>query len=335
MEFDNLDDLRLLLATAETGSLTGAGKRRGLSTAAVSSAIKRLETALGVRLFERTTRSVRPTAEGEVMIDHARRALDLVAQGQALVRAGSDSLAGTIRITTAPVLAREVLAFWLAEFAARHPGITIDLQVSDAQLDLVRDGIDLALRHGPLADSSHTARLLVPARRVACASPAYLAARGEPRAPQDLAGHECLVYHVRGRRLDQWQFEPLDGPPGGPPVRVSVGGRLACNDASIAQQWAIEGRGIVYQSELALTAPLARGELVQLLPGHAGEPAPLYAVLPGRLYVPARVTQVVDQLAALFAQKLAALRDCLVTTARSSELAPITLAPGESRRPGE
>src|SRR3990167_1742921 len=96
MEFDNLDDLRVLLATAESGSLTSAGKRCGLSTAAVSSALKRLETSLGVRLFERTTRSVRPTVEGEVMIDHARRALDLVFEGQALVRDGIDLASGEL-----------------------------------------------------------------------------------------------------------------------------------------------------------------------------------------------------------------------------------------------
>ncbi|MEO7392913.1 MAG: LysR family transcriptional regulator, partial [Ramlibacter sp.] len=104
MEIDNLDDLRVLLAIAETGTLTAAGKRCRLSTAAVSAAIKRLEQALGARLFERTTRSVRPTAEGEVMIDYARRALELVAEGQALVRAGSLGLAGTIRVTVAAAL---------------------------------------------------------------------------------------------------------------------------------------------------------------------------------------------------------------------------------------
>lgn len=299
MEFDNLDDLRVLLATAETGSLTSAGKRCGLSTAAVSSALKRLETGLGVRLFERTTRSVRPTVEGEVMIDHARRALDLVFEGQALVRAGSVGLAGTIHITVAAALAREMLARWLAEFGDAHPGIRIELLVSDAQLDMVRDGIDIALRHGPLADSSHSARLLCPARRVACASPAYLARRGTPQQPHDLAEHECLVYHVRGRRLDQWQFEVLDDA-GATPLRISVGGRLACNDASIAQQWALQGRGVLYQSELALTAALASGELVRLFPRHTGEPAPLYAVLPSRRYVPARVQALIEHLVARF-----------------------------------
>lgn len=305
MEFDNLDDLRVLLATAETGSPTGAGRRCGLSTAAVSAAIKRLEAALGVRLFERTTRSVRTTAEGDVMIDHARRALELVAQGQARVMAGSAGLVGTIRITVAAALAREMLAQWLAAFGEMHPRIRIDLQISDAHVDLIKEGIDLALRHGPLPDSSHGARLLAPAHRVACASPAYLARAGKPKAPQELAGHECLVYHVRGRRLDQWRFRPLAG---GAALDVQVDGRLMCNDASIAQQWALEGRGIVYQSELALTGPLADGRLARLFPRHEGEPAPLYAVLPSQRYVPARVSALVDWLAQRFGDKLVTLR---------------------------
>lgn len=302
MGFDNLDDLRVLLATAETRGLTSAGKRCGLSTAAVSAAIKRMETALGVRLFERTTRSVRPTAEGEVMIDHARRALELVSEGQALVQAGTAGLAGTIRVTVATVLAHELIAHWLAEFAAAHPAIAVDLQVSDAHLDLVREGIDLALRTGPLPDSSHSARLLAKAHRVACASPAYLARHGTPGDPAELARHQCFVYHVRGRRLDLWHFEK-----DGQPQRVRVDGRLTSNDASIAQQWALEGRGILYQSELALIDALASGRLVRLFPDHRGEAAPLYAVLPSARYVPARVQVVMDQLAALFAGRLAQL----------------------------
>jgi DNA-binding transcriptional LysR family regulator len=297
MEFDNLDDLRVLLATAETGSLTGAGRRCGLSTAAVSAAIKRLETALGVRLFERTTRSVRPTEEGEVMIDHA---LEIVSEGQARVRAGSSGLTGTIRITAAAVFAHEMLATWLAEFAVQHPQLHVDLLVSDAHLDLVRDGIDLALRNGPLADSSHTARLLGSARRVACASPDYVARHGDPGQPSELASHECLVYHVRGRRMGIWQFDRE----GEPAQQVRVSGRLACNDASIAQQWALQGRGILYQSELALVDSLASGKLVRLMPGYRGEDASLYAVLPSRRYVPARVQTVMDQLAAAFSSRL-------------------------------
>jgi DNA-binding transcriptional LysR family regulator len=303
MEFDNLDDLRVLLATAEAGSLTAAGKRCGLSTAAVSAAMKRLEHTLGARLFERTTRSVRPTPEGEVMIDHARRALELVAEGHARVRAGTRGLSGTIRITAATAMSHIVLARWLADFAEANPGLSIDLQVSDSQLDLVRDGVDVALRNGPLPDSTLIARLLAPAHRLACASPQYLARHGTPQHPAELAEHDCITYQVRGRRLTLWRFEPFD-PTVGEGCEVHVRGRLASDNAAIAHQWALQGRGIVYQPELDLGDALARGDLVRLFPGYVGQPSPLYAVLPSSRFVPMRVKVLVDELSRFFAARL-------------------------------
>jgi len=301
MAFDNLDDLRVLLATAETGSLTAAGRRCGLSTAAVSAAMKRLEATLGARLFERTTRSVRPTPEGDVMIDHARRALEIVAEGQALVSAGCGELAGTIRISAATAMSHVVLAPWLAEFAAQHPGLEIDLQVSDSLIDLVRDGIDVALRNGPLPDSTMVARLLAGAHRVACASPDYLARHGTPQHPSELAQHECITYQVRGRRLSVWRFTPREG---GEACEVRVRGRLASDTAAVAHLWARQGRGVVYQSELDLGDSIARGELVPLFADHVGAEAPLYAVLPSKRFVPQRVKVLVDELAALFSRRL-------------------------------
>lgn len=305
MKFDNLDDMQVLLATADTGSFTAAGKRLGLSTAAVSAAAKRVERALGARLFDRTTRAVRPTAEGEVLVDYARRALALLSEGQAQVRKGSNGLSGSIRITVAAALAHQRLAHWLAEFVDVNPALKVDLVVSDAVVDLVRDGVDIALRHGPLADSSHTARLLAPALRVACASPAYFLRRGVPTDPSELDQHECLVYQVRGRRCDQWLFERRDGQ--GAPVLAKVSGRLSCNDESIAHQWALQGRGVLYQSEMALADALASGSLVRLFPDHAGEPAPLFAVLPGGRFVPRRISAVIEYLMTRFDQSPATL----------------------------
>jgi DNA-binding transcriptional LysR family regulator len=300
MEFDNLADLRVLLATAETGSLTAAGRRCGLSTAAVSAAMKRLEKTLGARLFERTTRSVRPTPEGDVMIEHARRALELVAEGQARVRAGCGDLSGTIRITASTAMSHQVLAPWLAQFAARHPGVTIDLQVSDAHLDFVRDGVDVALRNGPLPDSTQVARPLAMAHRIACASPRYLAAHGTPRHPQELERHDCITYHVRGRLLNVWSFTPLNGEDAAR-CEVRVRGRLSCDTAAVAQLWARQGGGVVYQSALDLGDALRAGELVRLFPDHRGAEVPLYAVLPSQRYLPARVKALIDELAQLFA----------------------------------
>jgi DNA-binding transcriptional LysR family regulator len=304
MAFDNLDDLRVLLATADTGSLTAAGRRCGLSTAAVSAAMKRLEATLGARLFDRTTRSVRPTAEGEVMIDHARRALDLVAEGQAKVRGERGELVGTINVTASSAMSQRLLAGWLGEFAADHPGLEIDLQVSDSWLDLVKDGVDVALRNGPLPDSSLAARLLAPAHRQAFASVAFIERHGEPQHPAELAALDCIIGRLRGRKLGRWRFSPRDG---AEPLDVPVRGRLACDNAAVALQWARQGRGVVYLSEIDLHEAVRRGEMRRLFAGAAGfdgEAAPLYAVLPSARFTPHRVKVMVDALAAWFGARM-------------------------------
>lgn len=291
MELNNLDDLKILLATAESGSLTAAGQRCALSTAAVSSAIKRLENTLGVRLFERTTRVVRPTTAGLVMIEHARQALDILAQGQAQARQGQTALEGVLRVTVSASLAHEWVAQGLADFVQRHPGLELDLLVSDAQLDLVREGIDMALRLGPLPDSGHHACLVRDARRVACASPAYLQAHGVPTTPLELEHHRCIIYYVRSGRYAQWNFSKEQSDAS---WSAKVHGALVCNDASIAQHWALQGHGILYASELAVAQALRSGDLVRLLPDYVGDAAPLYAVFPSARFVCAKVRSAID-----------------------------------------
>jgi DNA-binding transcriptional LysR family regulator len=291
MELNNLDDLKIMLATAESGSLTAAGQRCALSTAAVSSAIKRLENTLGVRLFERTTRVVRPTAAGLVMIEHARQALEILAQGQAQAGRGQTALQGVLRVTVSASMAHAWVAQGLADFVQRHPGLELDLLVSDAQLDLVREGIDMALRFGPLSDSGHHACLVRDAYRVACASPAYLQAHGVPTNPRELEHHRCIIYYVRGERYAQWNFSQAQS---GVEWSIKAHADLVCNDASIAQQWALQGRGILYASELAVVQALRSGDLVRLFPDYVCDAAPLYAVFPNARFVSAKVRSAIE-----------------------------------------
>ena len=168
----------------------------------------------------------------------------------------------------------------------------------------MREGIDLALRNGPLEDSTLVARLLVTTRRVACASPEYLARHGAPQTPRELSAHDCITYHVRGRRMSTWHFTPIGG---GQREACEVRGRLATNDAAIAHLWARQGRGISYLSELVINEALACGELVRILPGYLGAPVPLYAVWPCNRFVHARVTRLIESLAAFLSLKVSAL----------------------------
>lgn len=300
-EFDNLNALPVLLAVAETGSLTAAARHLDVSAATVSATIKRAETRLGVRLFERTTRALRITAEGTVMIEHARRALAIVAQAQDELRSGARGISGRITITASAMMARELLVDWTADFVARHPAVEIDLQGDDQQADLVRGGFDVALRNGPLPDSGLAARLLTPARRWACASPAYLRKHPAIRQPQDLAQHACLVTRRGGRAYDHWRFAPVAAPQ--QCVDVKVGGRLWSHDASTAFLWALGGRGVTYQSEVVVADAIRRGDLARVLPKYVGDEVPLYAVLPANRLVPGRVNVLLNELSAFFAAR--------------------------------
>ena len=168
--------------------------------------------------------------------------------------------------------------------------------------------MDVALRNGPLPDSSLAARLLSPAHRQAFASRGFIERHGLPLHPAELSELDCIIGRLRGRRLDRWRFTPRrDSRDGGvvEPLEVPVSGRLACDNAAVALQWARQGRGVVYLSEIDLHEPVRRGEMQRLFPAFDGEPAPLYAVLPSARFTPHRVKVMVDALAAWFAARAA------------------------------
>jgi DNA-binding transcriptional LysR family regulator len=211
---------------------------------------------------------------------------------------------GSIRITVGTLLAREMMSEWLANYVVTHPGITLHLLVNDDRPDLGAENIDIALRPGPLADPKLSGRLLATARRVACASPAYLQRMGSPASPQDLVKHNCLVHRSQNSWLDEWEFTPVN-PPGTEPIRVKVPCTLVCDDASVAYQWALQGRGIIYNSELSLKRALASGSLVRLLNDHLGAAAPLYAVHLSSRGMTEQAQDLLDQLAIDFGRESA------------------------------
>ena len=302
MKIDNVADLRVLVETARRGSLTAASKELGVTPAAASAMLKRLEALLGTRLFERSTRAMRLTAEGQVLLDYAARAVDLLEEGEAQLVDTGARLVGTLRVSVPSDLTRSVLLPWFDEFLALHPGVQLALSVSDRLADVMRDSVDVALRYGDLEDSRLVARTLASTRRVLCASPAYMARHGAPQAPEDLVKHNCLTFHLNGRRYISWRFER-----GGEWTEVQVDGDRGADDAALAHQWALAGAGLTYKSELDLVHDLASGALVRLLPEWEGERYPLNAILPSNRFLPARVRALVDFLAARF-EKLAAAR---------------------------
>jgi DNA-binding transcriptional LysR family regulator len=295
MAIANTEDLRVLIETARGGSLTAAARALGITPAAASATLKRLETQLGTRLFERSTRAMRLTSQGQVLLDYARRAFDLLAEGESQIAADRAELVGSIRLACSSDLARTTLLPWLGEFLESHPGLELTLSVGDLPLDVVRDEVDVAVRYGKLADSRLVARKLAVTRPVLSASPAYLRRHPAPQTPADLLQHNCLTFERNGRRHQLWRFA-LDGQW----TEVRVNGDRSADDASLVREWALAGAGIVLKSGIDQRQDLASGALVRLLPEWETEPYPLHALLPSGRFVPHRVRALVDFLALKF-----------------------------------
>lgn len=300
MRFENIEEPRVLVETARLGSLSAAARALQITPAAASAALKKLEARLGVRLFERTTRSLSITSEGEVLLAYCERALSLLDEGAASIAEGLGTLRGRLRVTAPSDLLRRTMLPMLDAFLDIHPGVELMLSVGDTVQDVVRDQVDVALRYGEPGDSRLVALAIADVFRSAVASPAYLAQRGTPLHPEDLSGHECLSFVIRQRRQLLWSFWP-DAEATSEPLRVRVSGRRTADDAGIVQRWAIEGRGIAYKSELDTAEALASGALVRLFPAWRGEHIPLNAILPSNRFIPTRARALVKHLQQSFA----------------------------------
>ncbi len=295
MKIENVSDLRVLVQTARTGSLTRAAAVLGVTPAAASATLKRIESQLGTRLFERSTRAMRLTPAGQTMLDYATRAFELLGEGEAQVTADTEALIGRVRLSAPSDLARTVLLPWLDEFLEQHTGVQLDLYIGDRTADVLRDELDVAIRYGTLADSRLVARQLIAPHPVVVAAPGYLAKFGAPESPADLGRHNCLLYDRAGRMHRSWRFCRDDQW-----VEVSVQGNRHVDDASLARQWALAGAGILMKSPLEQLRDMAEGRLVRLLSEWKTEAYPLYAVLPSGRFIPRRLRVLIDHLAAKF-----------------------------------
>lgn len=275
------------VAVAEARSFREGARRLGLSAAAVSKAVARLEEALGVRLLERSTRSVVPTREGEVFLAHCRQALDALQAGVDRVGATRQAPVGGVRLSASPVLARPLVQA-LPRLRARHPLVEVELCLTDRLARLVEDEVDVALRLGPLSDSALVARRLRSPRWVTVASPALVARVGTPRRPADLPGLPCLGFVAPTGAVVDWSF--VDHAPLALafPVRVDLGEHLVTA--------AVAGLGFAQVFDFMVAEDLAAGRLVEVL-GEHGAPGPaLHAIWrPGRQQLP-RVRVVLDWL---------------------------------------
>ncbi|MBU8541309.1 LysR family transcriptional regulator [Falsiroseomonas tokyonensis] len=287
--FDLLD-LRLVQRVAQAGSLSAAAAALGMTPAAASRRLTVLEARLGQRLFARTTRRLRATAEGEAFLPHVERILAATAEAEAALPGGSGALSGTLRLTAPATFGRKVLAPVMAELLAAHPGLRLDLLLTDTVLDLVASGRDAAVRIAPLSGQTLTARRLAYNRRLLCAAPSWLARHGVPADRAALLRQDALL--LEG--VDGWVLVP---PRGGPPERVRPVPRMVSNSNEALREACLAGLGIGLHSTWDVGEHLRRGELVAL-PAALGLPEQLgiWLVFPGGTAPPARVRALTELL---------------------------------------
>lgn len=281
-------ELEVFHAVVRHSSYAKAADELDLSPSGVSRIVSRLEARLGARLVQRTTRKFSLTEAGKTF--HARTAQVLVdlAEAEAEVQDVTLTPRGKLRITAPVVFGQLHVAPMLPGLFERFPELSVDLSLADRVVDLVDEGLDLALRIGTLADSRLIARRLCTNRRVLVADANYLKKRGTPRTPSDLIDHECILFTGFSRPRD-WH---LIGPGG--PVTVTVSGRLASNNIDVITRAASDGLGITMGATLSVGAALLSGQLVRILPDYEFEATSIFAVYPSARQLSTKVRAALD-----------------------------------------
>lgn len=299
MATDKLGDILLFVEAAELGSLSAAGRKLGLSPAAASARLAKLEASLRTKLFNRTTRSLRLTNEGRIYAHHCRIAIDGLADAEAALLAGQRLVHGKIRISASTDFGRNLFNDWLQEFSQRHPQLQLALTLTDSLSKLVEDDIDIAVRFGKPQDGDLIARPLAPNWRILCAAPSYLAQYGTPQTPEDLAQHQFIVlvnndgplnnYHF-GHKGRQWtELVPMEQ-------------AWETNDGALARSWALSGYGITRKTIWDAAADVRAGRLQVVLPQYTVAEPGIYAILHRNRYQVPRVRTLLDFLHERFRQ---------------------------------
>ena len=263
------DNIRTFVRVYELGSMSAAGRDLRISPAVTSARISQLEEHLGVRLFQRTTRNLSPTEQGKAFYGGAVSVLDAVEDAEATVAGLTDNPRGSLYVAAPLGLGRRLVAPEVPAFLKEYPEIALRLRLSDRVVDLTTEGLDLAFFLGQPADSNLRIRKIVDCQRVICASPDYIAKRGNPATGADLltGDHECLNLRFPGAPEFQWRLMTPDGP-----QRFAVSGRYECDDGDVLTDWALSGQGIAMKPVFEVVEHLLSGALVPVVTATPPEP---------------------------------------------------------------
>ncbi|MBF4987935.1 LysR family transcriptional regulator [Methylophilus sp. 14] len=292
MAFDEklLNGISVLSAIIDSGSFAGAGDILDMSQSGVSRAVARLEARLGVRMFDRTTRSVSLTDEGRRFYEQILPLLTKMEEVTTSLATDKVEVRGRLRVTVDPFFSRLVLGPQLGAFIAQHPGLHLEIMTRHQLGDMVADGFDLALRFGNPRTSSLIASKLFDTNILTVASPAYIQRHGRPQTPQDLVAHACIQFRdpETGRPFE-WEFHTAKEK-----VVIPVSGPITVNDAGTLHSVCLAGVAIAQTMSFGISELLAEGRLVNLFPDWSEEQFPLYALYPSRAHMPLKTSVFLD-----------------------------------------
>ncbi len=291
---DKMTEMSVFVEVARSDSFSSAARRLRLSPSSVSKIITRLESRLGVRLFNRTTRTLHLTESGELFFSQCLDILDKVDQAEDLIAKETHAPKGILTINCSPGFAKYQLASKIPAFLDQHPELELNVQLNGEQIDLIKADVDLAIRLGPLQDSNLIARKLGECRRVVCASPAYLKKYGEPELPADLKKHNCLSISTNVS-FNHWNFTV-----GRRKRTISVNGNVVTDNVDLLRDLALKGLGIVRLSEFMIGKDLQKGKLIPILSKYNNEMQYVHLVYPHRQQLPIKTKIFIEYLVETF-----------------------------------
>ncbi|GEM79787.1 LysR family transcriptional regulator [Vibrio superstes] len=272
-----VNDLKIILKVAEFRSITAAANSLDMQVATASAAIKRVEKALGIELFIRTTRQLRLSPAGERYLPQCEQALQLLEVAKLNVQEDLDVLGGEIRIALSSDLGRNVITPWIDRFLQEHPEVTLRSNISDSNIDFYRDSVDMALRYGSPTDASMYGFKICNVPRLLCASPNYIDTHGAPTHPDELTNHNGLFYQLGDIVQNEWRFNKEEHS-----FKVKLKGNRASNDGDLVRRWCVSGHGFAIKSCLDMADDLLSGRTVNVLTDYQPTPTELWLVCPSR-----------------------------------------------------
>ncbi|GLS42734.1 LysR family transcriptional regulator [Methylobacterium brachythecii] len=289
-----LDNVSVFVRVIELGTLSAAGRDQRVTPAVASNRIKELERHLGVRLFNRTTRKLTPTEHGRVFYKGAIKIIEAVKEAEGTVADLSQNPKGAIRITAPLGIGRRLIAPGIPAFHAMYPDIEVRLRLSDHNVDIVSEGIDIAFKLGVLEDSNLRMRGILNSERVICAAPTYLERRGTPATADALIAdkHDCLLLRYPGSKEYFWTLQTADGL-----RKFEISGPYDSDDGDVLTEWALEGHGIINKPLFEVKGHLNNGTLVEILADSPPAQVQLAAIYPHKRFQDPKVRLMIDFMA--------------------------------------